>query len=88
MQATDTPERLDRYEARLRAVPAYLDAWADVAREGIADGVTSPRLVTERAVAQLDRLLSLAPRGLARDSRRSRTTPRRRSGSPASCATP
>ena len=61
MQATDTPERLDRYEARLRAVPAYLDAWGDVAREGIADGVTSPRLVTERAVAQLDRLLSLAP---------------------------
>jgi uncharacterized protein (DUF885 family) len=61
MQATDTPERLDRYEARLRAVPAYLDAWGDVAREGIADGVTSPRVVTERAVAQLERLLSLAP---------------------------
>ena len=61
MQAADTPERLDRYEARLRAFPAYLDAWGDVAREGIADGVTSPRLVTERAVAQLERLLSLAP---------------------------
>jgi uncharacterized protein (DUF885 family) len=61
MQAADTPDRLDRYEARLRAFPAYMDAWADVAREGIQAGVTSPRLVTERAVAQLERLLSLAP---------------------------
>jgi uncharacterized protein (DUF885 family) len=61
MQAADTPDRLDRYEARLRAFPAYLDAWAGVAREGIEAGVTSPRVVTERAVAQLERLVSLAP---------------------------
>jgi len=61
MQAADTPERLDRYEARLHALPAYLEAWAGVTREGIEAGVTSPRLVTERAVAQLERLLSLAP---------------------------
>ncbi len=77
MQATDTPERLDRYEARLRAIPAYLDAWGDVAREGIADGVTSPRLVTERAVAQLERLLSLAPEDSpATRAARARTPPR------------
>ena len=38
-----------------------MDAWADVAREGIAAGVTSPRLVTERAIAQLERLLALDP---------------------------
>jgi uncharacterized protein (DUF885 family) len=61
MQAADTPERLDRYEGRLRAFPAYMDAWAGVAREGIDAGTTSPRLVTERAVAQLDRLLALPP---------------------------
>ena len=36
---TDTPERLERYEARLRGFPAYLDACADIAREGIATGV-------------------------------------------------
>lgn len=42
LQRADTPERLDRYEARLRAFPAYLDAWADVIRDGIAAGVTSP----------------------------------------------
>ncbi|MGZ5305507.1 MAG: DUF885 domain-containing protein [Actinomycetota bacterium] len=61
MQAADTLDRLDRYEARLRAFPAYLEAWADVAREGIEADVTSPRLVTERAVAQLERMLALAP---------------------------
>jgi uncharacterized protein (DUF885 family) len=61
MQAADTPERLDRYEGRLRALPAYMEAWAGVALRGIATGVTSPRLVTERAVAQVERLLSLAP---------------------------
>ncbi len=59
IQVVDTPERLDRYEARLRALPRFLDAWAEVAREGIATGVTSPRVVAERAVAQLDRLLAL-----------------------------
>jgi uncharacterized protein (DUF885 family) len=61
MQAADTPERLERYEARLRAFPAFLDAWADVARDGVAAGVTSPRVVAERSVAQLERLLALAP---------------------------
>ena len=59
MQQTDTPERLDRYEARLRAIPAYLEAVADVARDGIAAGVTSPRVVAERALAQVERLLAL-----------------------------
>jgi uncharacterized protein (DUF885 family) len=59
VQQADSPERLDRYEARLRAVPAYLEACADVAREGIATGVVSPRVVAERSVAQVERLLSL-----------------------------
>jgi len=63
IQRADTPARLDRYEARLRAFPAYLDAWAGVAREGIATGVISPRLVVERAVSQLDRLLELGADG-------------------------
>ncbi len=35
LQRTDTPERLDRYEARLRAFPAHLDAWTDVARDAV-----------------------------------------------------
>ncbi len=61
LQRADTPERLDRYEARLRAIPAYLDAWSEIAREGVATRVTSPRVVAERAVAQVERLLALAP---------------------------
>ena len=59
LQRTDTPERLDRYETRLRAFPAYLDAWADVARDAVAAGVTSPRVVTARSIEQLERLLAL-----------------------------
>ncbi len=53
--ATDTPERLDRYEARLRAFPAYLDAWADVVARRVAAGVTSPRVVDARSIDQLER---------------------------------
>jgi uncharacterized protein (DUF885 family) len=59
VQQADTPERLDRYEARLRAFPAYLEAWAEVGREGIAAGVTAPRVVTERSIGQVERLLEL-----------------------------
>jgi uncharacterized protein (DUF885 family) len=61
LQRADTPERLDRYQARLRAIPAYLEACGEVARESIATGVVSPRVVVERAVAQVERLLALAP---------------------------
>ena len=39
VQRTDSPEHLERYEQRLRAFPAYLDACAEIAREGIATGV-------------------------------------------------
>ena len=59
IQQADTPERLDRYEARLRAFPAYLEAWAEVGRDGVAAGVTAPRVVAERSVAQVERLLAL-----------------------------
>ena len=59
LQRTDTAERLDRYDARLRSFPAYLDAWADIARDGVAAGVTSPRVVVERSIEQLERVLAL-----------------------------
>lgn len=59
VQRTDSPEHLDRYEQRLRALPAYLDACAEIAREGIATGVVSPRTVTERVVAQVERIVAL-----------------------------
>jgi uncharacterized protein (DUF885 family) len=59
VQRTDSPEHLERYEQRLRALPAYLDACAEIAREGIATGVVSPRTVTERVVAQIERIVAL-----------------------------
>ena len=58
VQRTDTPEHLDRYEQRLRALPRYLESCAEIAREGIATGVVSPRIVVERAVAQVERIVA------------------------------
>jgi uncharacterized protein (DUF885 family) len=59
IQRADTPERLERYLARLRAVPAYYEAVSDVARLGVSSGVTAPTVVAERTVAQIERLLAM-----------------------------
>jgi uncharacterized protein (DUF885 family) len=61
LQRADTPERLDRYDARLRAFPALLDDGVAIAREAVATGVVVPTIVAERALAQLDRILALPP---------------------------
>jgi uncharacterized protein (DUF885 family) len=61
IQRTDTSEHVERYVERLRAFPAYLEACAEIAREGIATGVVSPRIVVERAVAQVERIVESAP---------------------------
>jgi uncharacterized protein (DUF885 family) len=61
MQRADTPDRLDRYVARLRAIPAYLSAIEEIVEEGPRVGVTSPKVVAERAVHQVERLLEIAP---------------------------
>ena len=58
LQRADTPERVGRYAARISATPAYYDAMLEIMREGIADGVTAPRIVVERALAQTERLLA------------------------------
>ncbi|MGA9161379.1 MAG: DUF885 domain-containing protein [Actinomycetota bacterium] len=57
LQLADTPERVERYAARIAAMPAYYDAELQIMREGIADGVTAPRIVAERALAQTERLV-------------------------------
>ncbi len=57
-QRADTPERLERLLARLEAAPAYYAAAADVAREGVTNGVTASRVVVERTLAQVERLLA------------------------------
>jgi uncharacterized protein (DUF885 family) len=60
IQRTDTPEHLERYEQRLRALPSYLQECGEIAREGIATGVVSPRTVVERAIAQVERMVALS----------------------------
>jgi len=61
LQRADTPERLDRYVARLHAFPTLLDDGIAIAREAVATGVVVPTIVAERALAQLDRILALPP---------------------------
>ena len=56
-QPADTPERFERFIARLRAYPAYIAANIELLQEGITTGLTAPRIVTERTIAQLERLL-------------------------------
>lgn len=60
-QRADTSERLERLVARLAATPAFYEASAEVARESVAAGVTAPRVVVERTIAQIERLLEAPP---------------------------
>jgi uncharacterized protein (DUF885 family) len=58
-QPADTPERLDKFLARLAAYPAFMAANTDILRQGLDSGLTAPRIVAERTVAQIERLLSV-----------------------------
>ena len=57
-QAADTPERLERFLARLHAYPTYMRDNAELLREGLGSGLTAPRIVAERTIAQLERMLA------------------------------
>ncbi len=57
-QRADTPERLERLLARLSATPSFYRDAAEIAREGAAAGVTAPRVVVARTIAQVERLLA------------------------------
>lgn len=56
VQRLDTPERLDRLLARLSAYPAYLEAHADVLRDGVAAGRTAAAPVVARVLEQTARV--------------------------------
>jgi uncharacterized protein (DUF885 family) len=58
-QRMDTPERFDRFMARVDAYPRYMAAISELTREGLASGLTAARIVVERVVAQLERMLAL-----------------------------
>jgi uncharacterized protein (DUF885 family) len=57
-QRVDTPERFERFLARLADYPRYMEANAELVREGLAAGLTAARIVTERVIAQMERLLA------------------------------
>jgi uncharacterized protein (DUF885 family) len=58
LQRADTPERVDRYVTRLRALPAYLDAYTAIMQEGVDAGQVAPRVVVERTVDMVERLVA------------------------------
>ena len=84
-QPADTPERLEAFIARLHAYPAFMAANVELLRDGLASGLTAPRIVAERTIAQVERMLAGPDRvgdravdGQGRLGGRSRTRPRRR----------
>jgi uncharacterized protein (DUF885 family) len=58
-QTADTPERLELFLARLHAYPTYISDNIELLREGLASGLTAPRIVGERTIAQLERMLAV-----------------------------
>jgi len=58
-QAADTPERLEAYLARLHAYPKFMADNRELLREALASGLTAPRIVAERTIAQLERMLAI-----------------------------
>ncbi|HVA87512.1 MAG TPA: DUF885 domain-containing protein [Candidatus Saccharimonadales bacterium] len=60
-QPADSPERLAAFIDRLRAYPAYMAANRELLHEGMVSGLTAPRIVTERTIAQLDRMMAIPP---------------------------
>ncbi len=58
-QPVDTRERLDAFIARLHAYPAFMAANADILREALGTGLTAPSIVTERTIAQIERMLAI-----------------------------
>ena len=58
-QPADTPERLEAFLARLYAYPAFMAAHVETLREGLASGLTAPRIVAERTIAQIERMLAI-----------------------------
>ena len=58
LQKADTPERLERLLARIAAYPGLTDAVIELLAEGRANGLTAARVVADRAVDQVERLLA------------------------------
>jgi uncharacterized protein (DUF885 family) len=62
-QPVDTAERLEAFIGRLQAYPAFMAANADILREALGSGLTAPSIVTERVIAQIERMLAIPIEG-------------------------
>jgi uncharacterized protein (DUF885 family) len=58
-QPADTPERLEAFISRLHAYPTFMAANARILADGLASGLTAPRIVAERTIAQIERMLEV-----------------------------
>jgi uncharacterized protein (DUF885 family) len=58
LQATDTPERLERYLARLRSFRTYITEVIALTAEAVAAGQVPTRAVVARTLGQVDGLLT------------------------------
>ena len=58
-QPADTPEKLEAFIARLHAYPAFMAANAQLLRDGLASGLTATRIVADRTIAQIERMLQI-----------------------------
>jgi uncharacterized protein (DUF885 family) len=58
-QPADTPARLEAFIARLHAYPAFMAANAELLNDGRASGLTAPRIVADRTIAQIERMLEV-----------------------------
>jgi uncharacterized protein (DUF885 family) len=63
IQRADTPERVDRYVARLAAFPAFLRGLREAAMSGLDRGIAQPALVVDRTIGQIERLIDIPPEG-------------------------
>jgi uncharacterized protein (DUF885 family) len=58
-QPVDTPDRLEAFIGRLHAYGPFIDAHIGNLRDALGSGLTAPRIVAERTIAQLERLLEV-----------------------------
>jgi uncharacterized protein (DUF885 family) len=58
-QPADTPERLEAFIARLHAYPSFMAANAALLVDGMHSGLTAPAIVTERTIAQMERMAEI-----------------------------
>jgi uncharacterized protein (DUF885 family) len=59
VQPTGTPAQFEAFMDRLADYPRFMAANVEVVREGLEGGLTAARIVTERVIGQMERLLAI-----------------------------